>query len=55
MLIEQWRQHYNTLRPHGFLGYQPPAPQAILPSPAVPAYAMLRPAQQGPNQRPILS
>ena len=29
VLIEQWRHHYNTIRPHGALGYQPPAPQAI--------------------------
>jgi transposase InsO family protein len=55
VLIECWRQHYNTVRPHSSLGYRPPAPETILPGPAVPAYAMLRPAQQGQNQRPILS
>ena len=55
VLIERWKQHYNTIRPHSSLGYRPPAPETILSSPAVPAYAMLRPAQQGPNQRPILS
>jgi putative transposase len=27
ILIEQWRQHYNTRRPHSSLGYRPPAPQ----------------------------
>ena len=27
VLIEQWRQHYNTVRPHSALGYRPPAPQ----------------------------
>lgn len=27
ILIEQWRQHYNTQRPHSSLGYRPPAPQ----------------------------
>ena len=26
-LIEQWRQHYNTVRPHSSLGYRPPAPE----------------------------
>ena len=31
VLIEQWRQHYNTVRPHSSLGYQPPAPQAFNP------------------------
>ncbi len=31
ILIEQWRVHYNTIRPHSSLGYRPPAPEAILP------------------------
>ena len=26
IIIEQWRQHYNTKRPHSSLGYRPPAP-----------------------------
>jgi putative transposase len=25
-VIEQWRKHYNTKRPHSALGYRPPAP-----------------------------
>jgi len=29
-LIEQWRRNYNQVRPHSALGYQPPAPEAIL-------------------------
>ena len=33
ILIEQWRQEYNTVRPHSALGYRPPAPAAILLSP----------------------
>ena len=28
VLIEQWRQHYNRVRPHSALGYRPPAPEA---------------------------
>ncbi len=31
VLIEQWRNHYNTVRPHSALGYRAPAPQTILP------------------------
>lgn len=31
-VIESWRQHYNTRRPHSSLGYKPPAPAAIVPS-----------------------
>ncbi len=30
VLIEQWRVHYNTVRPHSSLGYRPPAPEIIL-------------------------
>tara|TARA_R110000850_G_scaffold158274_1_gene282419 strand:- start:356 stop:583 length:228 start_codon:yes stop_codon:yes gene_type:complete len=31
ILIERWRRHYNTLRPHSALGYRPPAPKSIVP------------------------
>ena len=37
VLIEQWRKHYNTVRPHSALGYRPPAPEVALPR--VPALA----------------
>lgn len=29
ILIEGWRLHYNTRRPHSSLGYRPPAPEAV--------------------------
>jgi len=29
VLNEQWRYHYNTIRPHSALGYRPPAPEAV--------------------------
>jgi len=29
VVIELWRVHYNTTRPHSSLGYRPPAPEAI--------------------------
>ena len=29
VLIERWRQEYNTVRPHSSLGYRPPAPETI--------------------------
>jgi len=32
IIIEQWRRHYNTKRPHSALGYRPPAPKTIIPS-----------------------
>jgi len=30
IIIESWRTHYNTKRPHSALGYRPAAPQAII-------------------------
>ena len=33
VLIEMWRRHYNTVRPHSALGYRPPVPAAILVQP----------------------
>ena len=27
VVIETWRRHYNTMRPHSALGYRPPAPE----------------------------
>lgn len=33
ILIEDWRRHYNTQRPHSSLHYRPPAPEAILVAP----------------------
>ena len=30
VLIERWRRHYNTIRPHSALGYRPPAPATII-------------------------
>jgi len=35
IIIEGWRIHYNTQRPHSALGYKPPAPvtRAIKPTP----------------------
>ncbi|BAJ81209.1 putative transposase for insertion sequence element [Acidiphilium multivorum AIU301] len=31
ILIEAWRRHYNTVRPHSSLGYRPPAPETATP------------------------
>ncbi len=30
IIIESWRKHYNTKRPHSALGYRPPDPEAII-------------------------
>ena len=39
VLIEAWRRHYNTARPHSAPGYRPPAPEAV----PGPAWVPLRP------------
>jgi len=39
VVIESWRRHYNTVRPHASLGYRAPAPEVI-----VPAFASSQPA-----------
>jgi putative transposase len=54
IVIESWRRHYNTVRPHGSLGYKPPAPEvfisafaaraALQPRPATPPALAERPA-----------
>ena len=37
-LIEGWRIHYNTYRPHSSLVYKPPAPVTVLPASFIPPY-----------------
>ncbi|NDH63757.1 MAG: IS3 family transposase [Alphaproteobacteria bacterium] len=44
VLIENWRRHYNAVRPHSSLGYRPPAPEATLPPARGLPYATLRSA-----------
>ena len=46
ILIERWRRHHNTVRPHS----APPAPETILPSPELTAYGTLRPSPQSQKQ-----
>ena len=31
IIIEGWRRHYNTRRPHSALGYRPPSPETRVP------------------------
>jgi transposase InsO family protein len=39
IVVQQWRRHYNTVRPHSSLGWKPPAPETLVPL----------------NQRPIMN
>ena len=49
VLIERWRKHYNTVRPHSALGYRPPAPEVVMPVPPMPPS---RPGPAGAAQPP---
>jgi putative transposase len=42
VVIEQWRRHYNTIRPHSSLGYRPPAPETTVPPSWPSGYTPLR-------------
>ena len=44
IVIESWRRHYNTERPHGSLGYKPPAPEVFIHALAARAASQPRPA-----------
>ncbi|WP_418884164.1 IS3 family transposase [Allorhizobium ampelinum] len=44
IIIESWRQHYNTVRPHSSLNYKPPAPEATV-----------WPRQNGPASTPAVA
>ena len=44
IVIESWRRHYNTIRPHQSLDYKPPAPEVFVPALAAWPAALRRPA-----------
>ena len=46
VVIESWRRHYNTVRPHASLGYRAPAPEVVLGSP--------RPATRTMAAKPLI-
>ena len=52
IVIESWRRHYNTIRPHGSIGYRPPAPEVFVPAFAAWPAALTRPAS--PAKLPLL-
>ena len=58
IVIESWRRHYNTVRPHASLGYRPPAPEVFVPAFAAWPPALTRPALSAKLplvQRPTLN
>ena len=51
VLIERWRQEYNTIRPHSSLGYRPPAPEATQPWSAASATLQLQTTAEEQKQK----
>ena len=49
VIIESWRRHYNTVRPHGSINYKAPAPEVF-----VPAFAAWPAAKPGPSPPAML-
>jgi len=41
VIIDRWRQEYNTIRPHSSLNYRPPAPQTVWPKDDMPIFPIL--------------
>ena len=57
IVIESWRLHYNSVRPHASLGYRPPAPEVFVPAFTAWPAALTRPAPPAKlpvEQRPTL-
>lgn len=50
IVVESWRRHFNTVRPHGSIEYKPPAPEVF-----VPAMTARATAQPGPTTPPALA
>ena len=48
VLIESWRVHYNTVRPHSALGYRPTAPEAMATNRSAVGFATLVPRSASP-------
>ena len=56
IVIESWRRHYNTIRPHASIGYKPPAPEVFVAAFAAWPAALRQPAPPATlAQRPTLN
>jgi hypothetical protein len=51
IIIESWRRHDNTVRPHASLGYRPPAPEVFIP--AFAAWPAAQPGSASPATLPL--
>jgi len=55
IVIESWRRHYNTVRPHASVGYRAPAPEVFVPAPAATRPGSASPATLPMAPRPTLN
>src|SRR5262249_32359470 len=56
IVIESWRRHYNTIRPHASIGYKRPAREVFVPTSAAGPAALRRRAPPATlAQRPTLN
>ena len=53
IVIESWRRHYNTVRPHASIGYRAPAPEVFVP--ALAAWPAAQPRPAPPAMLPLVS
>lgn len=54
VLINRWRTHYNSVRPHSSLGYRPPAPETRI-TPSEACSATLRSPLRGQREAAALT
>ena len=52
IVIESWRRHYNTIRPHASIGYRAPAPEVFVP--ALAAWPAAQPRPDSPAMLPLV-
>lgn len=55
VLIEHWRRHFNSVRPHASRCYQPPAPKMIDPADPASTPWRLRPDHPSLGSKPMLT
>ena len=53
IVIESWRRHYNTVRPHASIGYRAPAPEVFVP--ALAAWPAAPPRPASPAMLPLVA
>src|SRR5215472_6520147 len=52
IVVESWRRHYSSIRPHASLGYKPPAPEVFVTTFAAWPAALRRPASPATLAQP---